>query len=407
MSDTTVSSPLARFDLSGLDGWTRRGMKLLTRLAIGRLTVELPDGRQVTFEGREPGPSATVRLKTTGVVKRFMTGGDLGFAEAFIEDEAESPDLTALVELFCRNKAAIQHHTRAHPLAKLARRIFHLLNRNSKSGSRRNISYHYDLGNAFYERWLDPSMTYSSALFDGSQQDLEAAQHAKYHRLARELALEPGHRVLEIGCGWGGFAEVAARDYGAHVHGITLSREQLVYAQKRAVEAGLADRMTFEMRDYRDVAGSYDAIASIEMFEAVGEKYWPAFFSTVADRLKSGGRAALQIITIDPESFDDYRRNPDFIQRYIFPGGMLPTREHVLDHAAGAGLMQKDEFGFGLDYARTLAEWRERFLGSWPEIAQLGFDDRFKRMWLYYLAYCEGGFRSGNIDVRQFAFQRG
>lgn len=407
MSDTTVSSPLARFDLSGLDGWTRRGMKLLTRLAIGRLTVELPDGRQVTFEGREPGPSATVRLKTTGVVKRFMIGGDLGFAEAFIEDEAESPDLTALVELFCRNKAAIQHHTRAHPLAKLARRIFHLLNRNSRSGSRRNISYHYDLGNAFYERWLDPSMTYSSALFDGSQQDLEAAQHAKYHRLARELGLEPGHRVLEIGCGWGGFAEVAARDYGAHVHGITLSREQLVYAQKRALEAGLADRVTFELRDYRDVAGSYDAIASIEMFEAVGEKYWPAFFSTVADRLKAGGRAALQIITIDPESFDDYRRNPDFIQRYIFPGGMLPTRAHVLDHALRFGLAPQDEHGFGLDYARTLAEWRERFVATWPEIAELGFDDRFKRMWLYYLAYCEGGFRSGNIDVRQFAFQRG
>ncbi|WP_420564443.1 class I SAM-dependent methyltransferase [Thalassobaculum sp.] len=407
MSDTTVSTPLAQFDLSGLDAWTRRGMSLLTRLAVGRLTVQFPDGRQLTFEGREPGPSATVRLKDTGVVRRFMMGGDLGFAEAFIEDEAESPDLTALVELFCRNKAAIQHHTRAHPLAKLLRRALHLLNRNSRSGARRNISYHYDLGNAFYERWLDPTMTYSAALFDGSQQDLEAAQNAKYHRLARDLDLKPGQRVLEIGCGWGGFAEVAARDYGAHVHGITLSTEQLAYARDRAEAAGLSDRVTFELCDYRDVRGSYDAVASIEMFEAVGEKYWPAFFGTVKDRLKPGGKAALQIITIDPDSFDDYRRNPDFIQRYIFPGGMLPTRSHVIDHAAQVGLTPQDERGFGLDYARTLAEWRDRFLASWPQIADLGFDDRFKRMWLYYLAYCEGGFRSGNIDVRHFAFQRG
>jgi len=407
MSDTTLDSPLAKIDLSGLDAWTRRGMALLARLAIGRLTVILPDGRQVTFEGREPGPSATVRLKDTGVVRRFMLGGDLGFAEAFIEDMAESPDLPALVELFCRNKAAIQHHTRAHPLAKMLRRVLHLLNRNSRTGARRNISYHYDLGNAFYERWLDPTMTYSSALYEGSQQDLEAAQRAKYHRMAQDLALKEDDRVLEIGCGWGGFAEVAARDYGAHVHGITLSTEQLAYARNRAAEAGLADRVTFELRDYRDVEGRYDAIASIEMFEAVGEKYWPAFFTTLGDRLKEGGRAALQIITIDADSFDDYRRHPDFIQRYIFPGGMLPTREHVLDHAAKVGLAARDERAFGLDYARTLAEWRERFLATWPEVESLGFDARFKRMWLYYLAYCEGGFRSGNIDVRHFAFQRG
>lgn len=407
MSDTSLSSPLADFDLSGLDAWTRRGISLLTRLAVGQLTVQFPDGRRITFEGKEPGPSATVRLKDAGVVKRFMLGGDIGFAEAFIEDEAESPNLPDLVELFCLNKAAIQHHTRAHPLAKLVRRVMHLLNRNSKSGSRRNISYHYDLGNAFYERWLDPGMTYSSALFDGTQQDLEAAQNAKYHRLANDLALKPGDRVLEIGCGWGGFAEVAARDYGAHVHGITLSTEQLSYARERVAAAGLADRATFELQDYRDAVGSYDAIASIEMFEAVGEQYWPAFFSTVRDRLKAGGRAALQVITIESESFEEYRRHPDFIQRYIFPGGMLPTHEHVLDQAAQAGLAPRDERAFGLDYARTLAEWRERFLASWPEIAALGFDDRFKRMWLYYLAYCEGGFRTGSIDVRQFAFQRG
>lgn len=407
MTDTTLSSPLENFDLKGLDSWTRSAFGLLTRLAVGRLTVVLPDGRQVTFEGREPGPVATVRLKDMGVVKRFMLGGDLAFAETFIEDMAESPDLPALVELFCRNKAAIEHHTRAHPLAKLLRRAMHLLNRNSKSGARRNISYHYDLGNAFYERWLDPTMTYSAALFEGSQQDLESAQRTKYRRLADSLNLKPGDKVLEIGCGWGGFAEVAAREYDVHVHGITLSTEQLAYARARAEKLGLSDRMTFELRDYRDVQGTYDAIASIEMFEAVGERYWPAYFSTLAERLKVGGRAALQIITIDADAFDDYRRHPDFIQRYIFPGGMLPTHEHVLDQAGRVGLTPAGERSFALDYARTLAEWRDRFLDAWPEITKLGFDARFKRMWLYYLAYCEGGFRSGNIDVRHFAFQRG
>ncbi len=406
MSDTAVVPTLGDFDLSGLDRWTRTGLGLLAQLAIGRLTVILPDGRQVEFEGREPGPHATVRLKDPAVIRRFMMGGDLGFAEAFIDGQAESPDLPSLVELFARNKAAIEHHTRATPLTKVLRRLLHWLNANSRRGSQRNIQYHYDLGNAFYERWLDPTMTYSSALYEGSQQDLEAAQRAKYRRLADQLALKPGDKVLEIGCGWGGFAEVAARDYGANVHGITLSKEQLAYARQRARNGNLEDRMTFEYRDYRDVDGSYDAVASIEMFEAVGERYWPAFFEQTSRCLKAGGRAALQIITIDEQAFDDYRRHPDFIQRYIFPGGMLPTRDHVIGHAADVGLTPTGEHAFGADYARTLTEWRDRFLDAWPEIVKIGFDERFRRMWLYYLAYCEGGFRSGNIDVRHFAFQR-
>ena len=406
MSDTAVVSPLADIDLSNLDRWTRTGLGLLARLVIGRLTVILPDGRKVHFDGRDPGPHATVRLKDASVIRRFMLGGDVAFAEAFIEGLAESPDLPALVELFARNKAAIQHHKRARPFTKILRRLLHWWNTNSRRGSKRNISYHYDLGNAFYERWLDPTMTYSAALFEGAQQDLESAQRAKYRRLAERLALKPGERVLEIGCGWGGFAEVAARDYGAHVHGITLSKEQLAYAQERAHRAGLAERMTFEFRDYRDVEGSYDAVASIEMFEAVGERYWPTFFDKTSRCLKAGGRAALQIITIDEGSFDDYRRHPDFIQRYIFPGGMLPTRQHVIGHAREAGLTPTAEHAFGADYARTLAEWRDRFLDAWPDITTIGFDERFRRMWLYYLAYCEGGFRSGNIDVRHFAFHR-
>jgi cyclopropane-fatty-acyl-phospholipid synthase len=408
MSDTTFSPlPLDRLDLSRFDIWTRRGLGLLARLPRGRLTLVLPDGRRVAFEGREPGPAATVELKDLSVIRRFMLGGDLAFAECFMEGLVDSPDLPALIELFSRNKDTTKHQSRARPLTRLVRRVLHMLNRNSKRGSRRNISYHYDLGNAFYARWLDPSMTYSSAYFEGSQQDLEAAQKAKYRRLCADLDLKAGETVLEIGCGWGGFAEVAARDYGAHVHGITLSTGQLAFARERIAKAGLADKATFELRDYRDMTGTFDKVASIEMFEAVGERYWPTYFRSVADRLKIGGRAALQIITIDGRSFDAYRRHPDFIQRYIFPGGMLPTREHVIDHAARVGLGGLAERGFGLDYARTLAEWRTRFLEAWPEIAPLGFDERFRRMWLYYLAYCEGGFRAGNIDVRHFAFQRG
>lgn len=406
MTDTAAVSALTDIDLSKLDRWTRTGLGLLRQLAIGRLTVILPDGKRIDFHGRAPGPRATVRLKDNSVIRRFMLGGDLAFAEAFIEGLAESPDLPALVELFARNKAEIKHHKRARLLTKAFRRLVHWLNTNSRRGSRRNIRYHYDLGNSFYERWLDPTMTYSSALFEGSQQDLESAQRAKYQRLSDRLALKPGDRVLEIGCGWGGFAEVAARDYGAHVHGITLSKEQLSYARERARRAGLEDKLTFDFCDYRDVEGSYDAVASIEMFEAVGERYWPAFFDKTSRCLKSGGRAALQIITIDEQSFDDYRRHPDFIQRYIFPGGMLPTRQHVIGHARDVGLTPTAEHAFGGDYARTLAEWRDRFMDAWPEIMKIGFDERFRRMWLYYLAYCEGGFRSGNIDVRHFAFQR-
>lgn len=392
-------------DLPGLDYWTRLGFALLEHLAIGRLTVVLPDGREAVFNGREAGPEATVQVHDTKVARRFLLGGDVGFAEALMDGLASSPDLPALVELFARNKLAIEHNTRATPWKTTLRRALHWLNSNTPRGARRNIAYHYDLGNAFYERWLDPSMTYSAARFEGRQQDLEAAQRAKYHRIAERLGLQPGMSVLEIGCGWGGFAEIAARDYGAEVHGITLSRAQHDYATERLTRAGLSDRVTIALQDYRHVVGQWDAIASIEMFEAVGAAYWETFFQTVRDRLRAGGRAALQVITIDEQSFDDYRRNPDFIQRYIFPGGMLPTRRHVIDHAAAAGLAHHDEEAFGLDYARTLREWRLRFLEAWPEIRHLGFDDRFRRMWEYYLAYCEGGFRSRNIDLHQFAFQ--
>ena len=397
---------LAPQDMTGLDRWTRAGFRLLARIAVGRLTVILPDGRTARFDSHAPGPEATVQLNDPRAVRRFLLGGDLAFAEAYMDGAVDSPDPAALTELFVRNKRALDHASISGRLRVLLRRIVHQLNANTRRGSRRNIAYHYDLGNAFYERWLDPSMTYSAARFESDGQDLESAQTAKYRLLAESLRIAPGDRVLEIGCGWGGFAVFAARDYGARVHGVTLSREQHAYAVERAHRAGVADRVTFEIRDYRDVGGTFDRIASIEMFEAVGERYWNRYFGLLRDRLVDGGRAALQVITIAEEGFEEYRSSPDFIQRYIFPGGMLPTRRHLHELATAHGLSVDREEAFGLDYARTLAEWRARFLARWPEIGPLGFDERFRRMWEYYLAYCEGGFRGGHIDVHQIAYTR-
>lgn len=398
--------PVAPHTLAGLDRWTRAAFRMLAGLAVGRLTVVLPDGREARFDSGVSGPSAVVQLREFSAVRRFILGGDLAFAEAYMDGAIESPDPVALIELFVRNKAALNQGNPRGLMRVLARRILHWLNGNSRRGSRRNIAYHYDLGNAFYERWLDPSMTYSAARFEGAQQDLEAAQRAKYRLMAERLNLQPGQRVLEIGCGWGGFAVYAAQEHGVEVLGITLSQEQHAYAVERARRAGVDDRVRFEIRDYRDVEGRFDAIASIEMFEAVGQAFWSGFFAQLRDRLVTGGRAALQVITISEGGFEDYRATPDFIQRYIFPGGMLPTRRHLQELGTEHGLAVADEEMFGLDYARTLKEWRSRFLEQWPGIESLGFDERFRRMWDYYLAYCEGGFRGGHIDVCQIAYTR-
>jgi len=277
----------------------------------------------------------------------------------------------------------------------------HLSNANTKRGARRNILAHYDLGNEFYSAWLDASMTYSSARFDAQVRDLEAGQRAKYKALAEHLELKPDDHVLEIGCGWGGFAEFAAREYGARVTGITISDEQLVYARARMEKAGLADRVEIRRQDYRDVEGQFDKVASIEMFEAVGEKYWPAYFGKIADVLKPGGKAGLQIITIDEKLFEKYRRRADFIQRYVFPGGMLASIGRLQEESAKVGLVWRRAEAFGQSYAETLAEWARRFKAKWSDIRALGFDERFKQLWLFYLSYCEAGFRTGRTNVVQ------
>ena len=305
-----------------------------------------------------------------------------------------------------RNEKAYEEHFYGRSWFRWLARARHLFRPNSRRGSRRNILAHYDLGNAFYQSWLDPSMTYSSARFDKPGTSLEAAQAAKYASLAEKLSLRPDHHVLEVGCGWGGFAEFAARDVGAKVTAITISDEQHAFAAERIQKAGLGEKVDIRLQDYRDVEGRFDRIASIEMFEAVGEPYWPVYFDKLAGMMQPGGVIGLQIITIADRYFEAYRRSADFIQRHIFPGGMLPSPSVLQRQIERAGLQKLTETTFGLDYARTLAAWNQRFQDAWPDLLQLGFDHRFKRLWHYYLAYCEAGFKAGWTDVCQVGLRR-
>lgn len=398
LTNTTVEQKGRRFSLSP---WMRLAFLILRRLRKGALTVVLSDGQRFGFKGSLAGPTAEVHVNHQNVAKRLLLGGDLAFAESYMDGAWESPNPAALCELCATNWDYISSAMDSHWLVRAMRRVGHFRRRNSKTGSQRNISHHYDIGNSFYECWLDPTMTYSSAIFEGSEEGLETAQMRKYRRLANSLDLRPGQKVLEIGSGWGGFARLLAREYGVTVVGLTLSTEQRAEAMKRIAADGLSDKIEIRLQDYRDVRESFDRIASIEMLEAVGEAYWSTYFATLRDRLVSGGLAAVQVITINDRNFESYRTNPDFIQKYIFPGGMLPSQERLAWQYNQAGLRIVADDGFGLDYARTLAIWRDRFLEAWPEIMEQGFDDRFRRMWDYYLCYCEGGFRAGHIDVRQ------
>ena len=372
----------------------------LLQLKGGSAAIALPDGRVLLF-GDGSGPQVDFRIRSYRFARRVLKNGDIGFAEGLMAGEWESNDLSALLTLLASNVERFTRLLEGGPLGKAVHWLRHLSNANTKSGSRRNILAHYDLGNAFYSAWLDASMTYSSARFDAQVRDLEAGQRAKYKALAEHLDLKAGDHVLEIGCGWGGFAEFAAREYGARVTGITISDEQLAYARARMEKAGLTDRVEIRRQDYRDVEGQFDKVASIEMFEAVGEKYWPAYFAKIANVLKPGGRAGLQIITIRDELFDTYRKRADFIQRYVFPGGMLASVERLREETTKVGLVWREVEAFGQSYADTLAEWAKRFKAKWTDIHALGFDERFKQLWLFYLSYCEAGFRTGRTDVVQ------
>lgn len=381
------------------------------RLQYGKLTVKLPSGNSHSLSGSRDEIDgqqfhATWDLKSYRAIQRILQTQSVGFAEGYIEGEWDSPDLGHLLELIACNMDAMEAAIDRWGIVRVWNQVQHVLRSNTKGGSRRNISYHYDLGNDFYQQWLDPSMTYSSGLFDEHHHDLESAQLNKYRHLAEELQLEPGQRILEIGCGWGGFAEFAASHYGCKVVCLTLSEEQLNYARQRIEDAGLADQVELRLQDYRDVNGQFDRIVSIEMFEAVGEQYWTTYFDQVRALLKPGGRAGLQIITIANERFEGYRNQADFIQKYVFPGGMLPSPEKLYEHFEEAGLSKTGELEFGMSYARTLQAWRDAFLKNWDAIEKLGYSNRFRRMWEYYLCYCEAGFRRQTINVGHYFLQK-
>jgi cyclopropane-fatty-acyl-phospholipid synthase len=388
-------------------------LKLLERVEHGALMVVFPDGQRACFG--HGGPTADIQLANWNVFGAALKSGDIGFAETYAAGDWASTDPARLLQFFVRNRAAVERVIYGSFWGSLAYRVKHLLNRNSKPQAKKNITAHYDLGNAFYSLWLDPSMTYSSALFEQGTSDgagahlpaapaeLQAAQRAKYARVLDELRLERGARVLEIGCGWGGFAETAARA-GVRPTGLTLSPAQLEYAQGRLKRQKLTADL--RLQDYRDERGAYDGIASIEMFEAVGEQYWPSYFATLNRCLKPGARACVQTIVIADALFERYRTGTDFIQQYIFPGGMLPSPQVFRTQAQRAGLKVVAELAFGRDYARTLATWRASFMHQLAAVHALGFDDRFIRLWEFYLAYCEAAFAEGNTDVVQYTLAK-
>ncbi len=378
----------------------------LMQVRGGAIEAVLPDGDKLLLGESDAKPIA-MKINDYRFARRVVLSGDIGFAEGLIAGEWDSDDLPALLTLLAQNVERFMRLLEGNPIGQMLNWLHHARRENTRSGAKRNILAHYDLGNRFYEAWLDRSMTYSSAKFDARIADLEGAQQAKYRALAEHLELRAGEHVLEIGCGWGGFAEFAAREYGALVTGITISDQQLNYARERMRRAGLDAQVEIRSQDYRDVDGQFDKVASIEMFEAVGEKYWPAYFSKIADVLKPGGRAALQIITIKDDLFQDYRRRADFIQRYVFPGGMLVSIERLKEETARAGLAWRKAEAFGHSYAETLAEWARRFRSKWDDIRAMGFDERFKRLWLFYLGYCEAGFRTGRTDVVQLELTKG
>lgn len=383
-----------------------RVFDIATRINHGRLDFVLPDGRVFRAEGPRPGPVAEMQIHNPDSFARLIREGDLGYCDAYLDGWWSTPDLQALMDFVHHDNDELYDGFPGMGFVRAYERLRHWMNGNSRKQARKNISYHYDLGNEFYGLWLDDTMTYSSALFRTGQEDLEKAQLAKYASMVDQMGVKPGDHVLEIGCGWGGFAEYAAKERGLKVTGLTISEEQLIFARKRIEKQNLSELVNLKLQDYRDERGSYDGIASIEMFEAVGEKYWPAYFNTLRNRLRPGALATLQIITVEDRRWETYRKGVDFIQKYIFPGGMLPCPKTLGVEIDRAGLRVIKTLEFGQSYSQTLRRWHETFNAKWDQIAQLGFDQRFRRMWNFYLTSCAGAFRSGNCDVVQITVAR-
>lgn len=376
--------------------------RLAQKLNRGRIDFRIPDGRVFRVEAPNPGAIGELIIHNDDVFARLIREGELGFAEAYLEGWWSTPDLQAFMDVIMQSdNDDVYDSFSGVQIVRLWERLRHWMNRNTKDQAKKNISAHYDLGNDFYGLWLDDTMTYSSALFDTGQESLEKAQTAKYASMVDQMGAVPGDHILEIGCGWGGFAEYAAKNRGLKVTCLTISQEQYDYAVARIKREGLSDLVEIKLQDYRDETGKYDGIASIEMFEAVGEKYWPVYFDTVRNRLKPGGNATLQIITVPDERFEIYRKGVDFIQKYIFPGGMLPSASVLKKEVEGAGLSILKSIEFGESYSQTLRRWHDTFNERWDDVSLLGFDGRFRRMWNFYLTACAAGFHAGSIDVTQ------
>jgi len=391
------------------------GISALTRLALtkifsaidqGSLVVTMPNGAQIVCTGAKPGPQGVISIRDMRVLRRALFSGDIGVARSYVDGDWSSPDLTAVIEVAAVNGGKLLRALQGSMPVMLFHWLAHRLSANSRAGSRRNIQFHYDLGNEFYRLWLDDRMIYSSAIFRTGLENLESAQQQKLDRIVDLVDAKAEHKVLEIGCGWGALALELAQNLGAQVTALTLSPRQLAHAQALAAATPAGERIDFRLQDYRGVGGTFDRIVSVEMIEAVGQEYWPTFFATLRDRLVPSGHALLQAITIADDRFERYSRTPGFIQRCIFPGGTLPSKERMAQEAQRAGLRFEPVETFGESYARTLAEWRERFEENWEKISELGFDARFHRLWEYYLAYCEAAFRSRAIDVGLYKLSR-
>jgi len=394
---------LGKKNIPFIEGILRR---LTKSIAYGRIIFKLDNGQVIDCDSGSKGPTAEINIHSLILLKRIISGGYLGLAEGYIFQDWTTPSLANVFDFGAANMDALDQNLTSNFLIQLSGTLTRFFQQNNKRGSRKNIAAHYDLGNDFFSEWLDPTMTYSSALFTNKKEKLHEAQQKKYQRIINVLDIKENHKVLEIGCGWGGFAEYAGLNTGAQISGITISREQHKFAVNRIANAGLNGQVEILLKDYREVIGNYDKIVSIEMLEAVGESYWPIYFKTLSDRLKNNGAAMVQVITVPDNYFEFYRKTMDFIQRYIFPGGMLLCPEKISEHSMSQGLKVADTYFFGPSYAQTIELWQKKFQLKWHEIEQLGFDEKFKRIWEYYLDYTSAGFRSGAINVGQFHLRK-